>query len=109
MAERAQNPNRVYPGRKPQALGRQGQGLNVTGHRLREARLAQSPPWSLEELSARLEQQGTLNLSAATLSKIERSLRSVYDYEVIGFCKVLNTDSSWLLGLSEQNHHGPTK
>jgi len=99
MARRAQKPDRVYPGRKAQALGRQGQGLNVVGFRLRTTRLEQTPPWSLEEFSALLEQQTGLELSGATLSKIERGLRSVYDFEVIAFCQVLKIDSNTLLGL----------
>ena len=101
MATRAQKPDRVYPGRQSQALGRRGQGLNVVGQQLRTIRLAQTPPLSLEELSALLEQQVALELSAGTLSKIERSQRSVYDYEIIAFCQVLRVGAATLLGFSD--------
>nr|WP_237724965.1 helix-turn-helix transcriptional regulator [Deinococcus alpinitundrae] len=74
----------------------------MIGPRLRTARLAQTPPWSLEELSALLEQQSGLELSAATLSKIERGLRSVYDFEVIAFCRLLKIDPSVLLGFTAE-------
>ena len=73
----------------------------MVGPRLRTARLAQTPPWSLEELSALLEQQAGLSLSAATLSKIERGLRSVYDFEIIAFCRLLKIEPNVLLGFTE--------
>ena len=101
MATRAQKPDRVYPGRQAQALGRRGQGLNVVGQQLRTIRLAQTPPLSLEELSALLEQQAALLLTAGTLSKIERAQRSVYDYEILAFCQVLNVSPATLLGFEE--------
>ena len=97
MVQRARNPDRVFPGRKAQALRRSGQGLNVVGQRLREARLAQHPPCSLEELSSLLDQQASLQLSTGTFSKIERGLRSVYDYEIVAFCQVLKIQPTWLL------------
>lgn len=97
MVQRARNPDRVFPGRKAQALRRSGHGLNTVGQRLREARLAQDPPWSLEELSSLLDQQLSLYLPTGTLSKIERGLRSVYDYEIIAFCQVLSIQPDWLL------------
>ncbi|WP_407571649.1 hypothetical protein [Deinococcus altitudinis] len=98
MVQRARNPDRIFPGRKAQALRRSGQGLNVVGQRLREARLAQNPPCSLDELSSLLDQQLSLQLSIGTLSKIERGLRSVYDFEVNAFCQVLKIRPDWLLG-----------
>jgi len=73
----------------------------VVGSRLRTARLAQMPPCSLEEFSALLEEQAGLELTAATLSKIERGLRSVYDFEILAFCSTLKIDSNELLGLSK--------
>lgn len=36
-----------------------------------------------------------------TFSKIERSLRSVYDFEIIACCQLLKIDPNALLGLSE--------
>jgi len=74
----------------------------VVGQQLRAIRLAQTPPLSLEELSDLLEQQVALELSAGTLSKIERGFRSVYDFEVIAFCQVLKVTPSKLLDVSDQ-------
>lgn len=73
--------------------------MNVIGQRLREARLAQDPPWSLEDLSQALAQHEGAGLSPATLGKVERGERSAYDFEVAAFIQVLALDPGWLLGL----------
>lgn len=73
--------------------------MNVIGERLREARLAQDPPWSQEDLSQALAQHTAVELSPATLGKLERGERSAYDFEIVAFIQVLTLDPGWLLGL----------
>ena len=73
--------------------------MNVIGERLREARLAQDPPWSQEDLSQALAQHTAVELSPATLGKLERGERSAYDFELVAFIQVLTLDPGWLLGL----------
>lgn len=97
VARHPKRPERLYPGRQPQALGRLEGRLNVIGERLREARLSHDPPWTIEELSHALAQVTNLELSPATISKIERGKRGAYDYEVVAFCKALAVTPHWLL------------
>lgn len=76
--------------------------MNAVGSRVREARFAREPQWSLEDLSQALLQSAGLELAPATLSKIERGQRSVYDYEVVAFCQALKVEPQWLLGMERQ-------
>lgn len=73
--------------------------MNTVGSRVREARFQQEPQWSLEDLSRALLENTGLELTPATLSKIERGQRSVYDYEVVAFCQTLRVGPHWLLGM----------
>lgn len=52
---------------------------------------------SQQELAARLQTLG-VNIDQQAVSKIERNLRIVTDYEVLCFAKALNVDEKWLLG-----------
>ncbi|GAA5533797.1 helix-turn-helix transcriptional regulator [Deinococcus aluminii] len=76
--------------------------MNAVGARVREARFQQDPQWSLEDLSQALLQNGGLELTPATLSKIERGRRSVYDYEVVAFCRAFKVEPRWLLGMDDR-------
>ncbi len=71
--------------------------MNLIGTRVREARLARRPQWSLEELSQALLQATQLELAESALSKIETGQRGVYDYEVQAFAVTLGVSVEWLL------------
>jgi transcriptional regulator with XRE-family HTH domain len=68
--------------------------MNIVSDRIRTARgksrLSQS------ELAAKM-QVFNINLDQQMISKIERNMRIVTDYELAVFCKVLNVDIHWLL------------
>ncbi|MFC5849247.1 helix-turn-helix domain-containing protein [Deinococcus petrolearius] len=95
----AKRPTRTFEGRKPQALGRAGHGMNLSGPNIRQARLARDPQWSQEELSAAVAQRFGLELSATTISKIERAERSLYDFELRALCAVLGLDANDILNM----------
>lgn len=95
----AKRPNRTFEGRKPQALGRAGQGMNLSGPKIRQARLDRDPQWSQEELSQAVAERFGLELSATTISKIERAERSMYDFELRALCAVLHLDANAVLDL----------
>lgn len=85
--------------------------MNVIGPQIRDARLARDPQWSLEELSQQLVQTTGLELTASTLSKIETGVRSVYDFEVQAFARVLAVPLTSLFevevsGESQSGGHG---
>lgn len=92
-------PQRTFEGRKTQALGRQGLGMNLIGAKVRQARLNRDPQWSQDELSQAVAQQFGLELSGTTISKIERAERSVYDFELRALCAVLELDANRMLDL----------
>lgn len=73
---------------------------NISGLRLREARLAQEPPLSQEQLSVLLAGEG-LVLERLAITKIENGRRCVFDHELKHFAKVLNRSADWFLGLHE--------
>ena len=51
-----------------------------------------------KELLTMLQVAG-LEINSSALSKLEGQVRSVSDYEVVVFAKVLNVSLDWLLGL----------
>ena len=51
-----------------------------------------------KELLTMLQVAG-LEINSSALSKLEGQVRSVSDYEVVAFAKVLNVSLDWLLGL----------
>ena len=70
---------------------------NIIGPRVREARLAHKPPLTQDQLSGKLAAVG-VSIDRAGVSKIEIGARSVFDYEVKAFAKVLGVSAAWLLG-----------
>lgn len=68
---------------------------NVVFNRIKMAR--ENMGLSQAELAARM-QVLNINLDQQMISKIERNLRIVTDYELAVFCRVLNVDEKWLLG-----------
>jgi transcriptional regulator with XRE-family HTH domain len=71
---------------------------NISGLRLREARLSQNPPLTQEQLSSLLAEAG-LVLERVAIAKIENGQRCVFDHELKHFSIVLNRPADWFLGL----------
>ncbi len=57
----------------------------------------------MEQLGVQLEQAAELDLSIATIEKIEKGTRSLYDYEVVAFAKVLKVELAQLLETKSTN------
>jgi transcriptional regulator with XRE-family HTH domain len=74
--------------------------MNIVGERVKQARLKHKPPLTQDELSGRLSVIGVA-IDRAGISKIEIGLRSVLDFEVRAFAKVLGVSVGWLLGVKE--------
>lgn len=68
---------------------------NVIGHRVRTARLAIEPECSQQDLCGRLARQG-VQITQASLSKLENRQRYVLDYEVAALAKALRVKIGWL-------------
>lgn len=73
------------------------ESINIIGPRVREARLAHKPPITQDQLSGKLAAIG-VSIDRAGISKIEIGLRSVLDFEVKAFARVLGVGAGWLLG-----------
>lgn len=73
------------------------ESLNIIGPRVREARLTHKPSLTQDQLSGKLAAVG-VSIDRAGVSKIEIGVRSVLDYEVKAFAKVLGVTAGWLLG-----------
>jgi transcriptional regulator with XRE-family HTH domain len=67
---------------------------NIISNRLKAAR--ENMGISQAELAAKM-QVLNLSLDQQMISKIERNLRIVTDYELVSFCKALNIDLKWLV------------
>ena len=67
---------------------------NIISERLRQAR--KNKNLSQSDLAAKL-QTLSLNIDQQMISKIEKNLRQVTDYEVACICKCLNVTPEWLL------------
>jgi HTH-type transcriptional regulator, cell division transcriptional repressor len=74
--------------------------MNIVGERVKQARLKHGPPLTQDELSGRLSVIG-VSIDRAGISKIEIGVRSVLDYEVKAFARVLGVSAGWLLGVKE--------
>lgn len=74
--------------------------MNIVGERVKQARLKHKPPLTQDQLSGRLSVIG-VPIDRAGISKIEIGLRSVLDYEVKAFARVLGVSAAWLLGVKE--------
>lgn len=71
---------------------------NIIGSRVHDARLKAKPPITQEDLVARLQVYGLAHIDQAKISRIESSVRPVYDYEVAPLAKALGVSINWLLG-----------
>lgn len=69
---------------------------NLVGNRVSEARKRIGV--SQAELAARMQVRG-VTIDQQSISKIERNMRIVTDYEMICLCEVLKVNSPWLLGI----------
>ncbi len=73
---------------------------NASGTQIRAARLAENPPATQQNLSARLELYDVV-LSASSIGKIENGTRPVTDLQLIAFAKALKVKPEWLLQRQE--------
>jgi hypothetical protein len=69
---------------------------NVTGKRIREARLSAKPPVSQEDLSGRLAGLGVI-LDQGAISRVESEERYLMDYELISIARALRVKPSTLI------------
>jgi hypothetical protein len=69
---------------------------NVTGKRIRKARLAANPRVSQEDLSGRLAALG-VTLDQGAISRIESEERYLMDYEFLAIAKALRIKPSFLV------------
>ena len=75
-----------------------GKRKNISGERIREARLRRRLTQS--ELAARLQVEGVI-MERDSLSRVEIGTRFVPDYEIPVFARVLGVSALWLLGIDE--------
>ena len=71
-------------------------GRNIIGTRLRQLRLKQEPPVSLEDLAGRLAARG-VTLDRSALGRIENLNRYVLDYELKALAGALRVSELELL------------
>jgi hypothetical protein len=71
-------------------------GRNLIGPRLRQIRLEQTPPVSLEDLAGRLAARG-VHLDRSAIGRIENQNRYVLDYELKALSAALRVDVGVLL------------
>ena len=69
---------------------------NITGGRIRQARLAAKPPVSQEDLSGRLAVLG-VTLDQGAISRIEAEERYLMDYELVAIARALRIQTSSLV------------
>jgi hypothetical protein len=69
---------------------------NVTGKRIRQARLAAKPPVSQEDLSGRLAGLGVI-LDQGAISRVESEDRYLMDYELLAIARALRIKPSSLV------------
>jgi len=69
---------------------------NVTGKRIRQARLAAKPPVSQEDLSGRLAALGVI-LDQGAISRVESEDRYLMDYELLAIARALRIKPSSLV------------
>ncbi len=70
---------------------------NLTGRRIREARLRCHPPVSQDDLAGRLAAKG-ITLDQSAISRIESRQRYLMDYEVVAIARCLKTSVAKLYG-----------
>lgn len=71
---------------------------NISGPYIREVRFQKG--WTQKELSERMKDFG-VNLSEATINRIENQTRQVYDKELHALVRVLDVSYEKLLGIRE--------
>ena len=69
---------------------------NISGDRIREARLKQR--WPQTTLAAKLQLEG-ITIERDSISRIEIGTRFVADYEIKALSNALNVPVQWLLGI----------
>jgi len=69
---------------------------NVTGKRIRLARLSAKPPVSQDDLSGRLAALG-ITLDQGAISRVESEERYLMDYELLAIAKALRIKPSSLV------------
>ena len=70
---------------------------NISGKRIRVARLLEKPRATQADISARLEVVGVI-LSPSSIGKIEQGQRPITDIQLTAISKVLKVSVTWLLG-----------
>jgi transcriptional regulator with XRE-family HTH domain len=73
---------------------------NIVGKRVREARKAQKPPMTQNELSIKLELRNIF-INHRSICRIEAGTRFVADYELVGIAEVFDVDILWLLNIGQ--------
>ena len=76
---------------------------NVTGRRIRQARLKCSPSVSQEDLAGRLAAQ-SITIDRSAISRIEGGTRYLMDYEVAAIARSLKVSVGWLFGETDKSH-----
>ena len=71
--------------------------LNLTGRRIRQARLASQPSLSQQGLANQLGRKGVV-LDQTAISRIEQNQRGVLDYEAAAIARCLKVSIAWLFG-----------
>ena len=74
-------------------------GENIVGGHLRQLRLERFPHLSDREFCEMFTVMSGLEMHKSTLSKIERGLRCVYDYEIMKFCNFFEISPNRLFGI----------
>jgi hypothetical protein len=74
---------------------KQHRSKNITGKRIREARLEHRPPLSQDDLTGKLAAKG-ISLDQTAISRIESQKRYLMDYEVSAIAKCLKVSVAWL-------------
>jgi hypothetical protein len=85
---------------------RSSRSKNISGSRIRLARIEFKPPLTQDQLSGRLAADG-IQLDRVAITKIEIGTRGVMDFELKGIARVLKADVNWLLGLSGSTDQVP--
>jgi hypothetical protein len=78
---------------------KQSASKNITGRRVREARLRCKPPVSQDDLAGRLAAKG-ITLDQPAISRIETRERYLMDYEAAAIAKCLKVSVAYLYGES---------
>lgn len=89
-----------------QSTDRPSRSKNISGSRIRLARIEFKPPLTQDQLSGRLAAEG-IQLDRVAITKIEIGTRGVMDFELKSIARVLKADVNWLLGLSESTDQMP--